>query len=236
MSSLTLTRSVKALVLALAVLFAASPAASAAPHDYLRLGDRGPRVAAWQADLNTVSEARLAVDGIFGPKTDRATRRFQADAGLAPDGIVGPRTQRALQQQTARTASVRVFFSDISGGDCSRTSSVQRTVAFPAVLRGALTELLQGPTQAERQHLEGSLFGPHTAGLLRDVQIRGRTAHVDFDPALTGINNVSTSCMRAALTAQLDATATQFPTVDDAVYSIGGERCRFQELIGTASC
>jgi hypothetical protein len=239
MSSASLVTAVKALVLAVVVLVTAAPPAAATPYELLRRGDRGPAVASWQADLNMVTAPPLAVDGIFGPLTERATRRLQADAGLHVDGIVGPRTRRALEQQrdAGRTVPVDVFFSaDVPANGCASVTSVQRRVAFPAVLRGALTELLSGPTLSEQQRLGGSLFGPRTAGLLRDVQIRDRVAYIDFDPALTTVNNITTSCNRAALAAQLDATATQFPTVDRAVYSIAGEPCRCQELLGGAPC
>jgi peptidoglycan hydrolase-like protein with peptidoglycan-binding domain len=35
-------------------------------------------------------------DGVYGPKTRAAVRRFQRKNGLAPDGIAGPQTLAAL--------------------------------------------------------------------------------------------------------------------------------------------
>lgn len=39
------------------------------------------------------------LDGIFGPKTDEALRRYQRGAGLYPDGICGPKTWAMLLGQ-----------------------------------------------------------------------------------------------------------------------------------------
>jgi phosphatidylserine/phosphatidylglycerophosphate/cardiolipin synthase-like enzyme/peptidoglycan hydrolase-like protein with peptidoglycan-binding domain len=51
----------------------------------------------WYQDaLNRLDSAGLAVDGIVGPLTRAAVRRFQARKALAVDGIVGPNTERAL--------------------------------------------------------------------------------------------------------------------------------------------
>jgi len=38
----------------------------------------------------------VAIDGIFGPRTDELVRGFQTALGVASDGIVGPITWRAL--------------------------------------------------------------------------------------------------------------------------------------------
>jgi hypothetical protein len=67
----------------------------------LRKGDRGPAVAAVQRRL------RLSADGVFGPLTYRAVRRFQRRNRLAVDGIVGPITRRALRLRPFSAASVR---------------------------------------------------------------------------------------------------------------------------------
>jgi len=71
------------------------PATPVATGPTIRRGARGSVVQRLQRRLNAHG-ARLAVDGIFGPATDRAVRSFQANRRLAVDGIVGPRTWAAL--------------------------------------------------------------------------------------------------------------------------------------------
>ena len=56
---------------------------------------RGADVAALQGALNE-SGASLVVDGVFGPESEAAVRRFQGANDLDVDGIVGNRTRRSL--------------------------------------------------------------------------------------------------------------------------------------------
>jgi peptidoglycan hydrolase-like protein with peptidoglycan-binding domain len=72
------------LLLVLAVL---APAAQAAPSG---------NVAALQVALRAVNTYGGAIDGLRGPMTKRAVRRFQRRKHLAVDGIAGPQTRRAL--------------------------------------------------------------------------------------------------------------------------------------------
>ena len=55
-----------------------------------------PEVAALQVGLHKRGVYRGTVDGVLGPGTERAVRRFQHRAGLSADGVPGPRTRKAL--------------------------------------------------------------------------------------------------------------------------------------------
>ena len=77
------------------------PSRSATPPASLSIGDRGPAVAAWQRDVNRTRPGNpIETDGIFGPRTQRATMIFQRQVGLTPAGlgVVGPTTRAALER------------------------------------------------------------------------------------------------------------------------------------------
>lgn len=59
-------------------------------------GSSGPEVSALQLRLRRLGFYDGPVDGIYGPRTEEAVRRFQSSVGLKPDGLVGPSTRSAL--------------------------------------------------------------------------------------------------------------------------------------------
>jgi peptidoglycan hydrolase-like protein with peptidoglycan-binding domain len=97
-------RSARSLAIVLAVLLVL-PAVSSAR--VLRRGMHGPNVMKVQKHL------RLPADGIFGPATKRAVKRFQHTHGLVADGVVGPATWAALKaprhKASGRTGAVQTL-------------------------------------------------------------------------------------------------------------------------------
>jgi hypothetical protein len=137
-----------------------------------------------------------------------------------------------VQASPGGSSSARVYFPRGGPGlDCDRVFPLRRTVRTPAVLRGALQSLLSGPTASERRRGYGGWFSARTAGMLRSVRLSRGIAYVDFRDFRRIIPNASSSCGSALLLAQLDCTATQFPTVRRAIYSFNGSRRAFYEWL-----
>jgi murein DD-endopeptidase MepM/ murein hydrolase activator NlpD len=65
----------------------------------LRVGSQGELVAHVQTKLGVAS------DGIFGPQTDAAVRKYQLSAGLEVDGIVGLATWSSLFEQASASGA-----------------------------------------------------------------------------------------------------------------------------------
>jgi N-acetylmuramoyl-L-alanine amidase len=70
------------------------------PDGILQRGDEGPKVKQVQRALKELNFDPKSIDGIYGPLTEDAIRRFQSMyAALANDGIYGPNTRRFMQME-----------------------------------------------------------------------------------------------------------------------------------------
>ena len=67
------------------------------PTSTLKKGDSGTQVKRLQECLNYIMKIKLAVDGSFGPATDKALRDFQKKYKLTVDGSCGPKTRAKLK-------------------------------------------------------------------------------------------------------------------------------------------
>ena len=73
------------------------------------LGETSPlprdKIRWMQTALARVGGARLAIDGIWGPRTAAALRAFQAQRGLPADGVFSPTTEAALRAAFAASGA-----------------------------------------------------------------------------------------------------------------------------------
>jgi murein DD-endopeptidase MepM/ murein hydrolase activator NlpD len=89
--------------LSLVCLFALALTSAATPTGNLENAATGnPENAALQVGLRKHGLYRGTVDGVLGPGTESALRKFQRQAGLAADGVPGARTRRALGRYGTR--------------------------------------------------------------------------------------------------------------------------------------
>jgi peptidoglycan hydrolase-like protein with peptidoglycan-binding domain len=74
----------------------------------LRVGSVGEQVRQWQSILAGAGLlGQGEIDGRFGPRTEAATKAFQAQLGVEPDGVVGPDTRAATARLFAWLSAQR---------------------------------------------------------------------------------------------------------------------------------
>ena len=155
-----------------------------------------------QVQLLQQALGAIKVDGVFGPETEEAVRKFQASRGLTVDGVVGPLTGAALRSgsSTAFTANVSVVMPGASssqqGGTAAPASAHSATtgstedVAHVATITSSAKAEGPGEVAAEREasdkspdsavkRLQSALrlsadgeFGPQTEAAVRRLQAR----------------------------------------------------------------
>ena len=109
----------------------------------LKRGSRGDEVVTLQKKLKQWGYYDGAVDGVFGPGTEKAVQYFQQKNGLTADGVVGAKTAAALgmtlsgsgqtaQADNSSDRSVRLLAACIYGE--SRGEPYKGQVAVGAVI------------------------------------------------------------------------------------------------------
>jgi peptidoglycan hydrolase-like protein with peptidoglycan-binding domain len=129
-----------------------------------------PNVAALQVALHARGLYTGTIDGVVGPSTTTAVRRFQRRARITVDGVAGPQTRRALGRYGRRRFGARLLNIGRSGWDVAALQFALATHGFPSGT------------------FDGG-FGPHTDAALRRFQ--------RF--ALLGIDGVAGPATYAAL-------------------------------------
>ena len=88
-------------------------------------------MAALQVALRAHAVYAGSVDGLSGPATTAAIRRFQAAKGLTADGLVGPQTRRALGALGRHPVGSRPLRLGRSGWDVAALQFALETHGFP---------------------------------------------------------------------------------------------------------
>jgi murein DD-endopeptidase MepM/ murein hydrolase activator NlpD len=89
-------------------------------------------VAALQVALRALGHYDGSIDGIRGPGTRMAVRRFQQRRGLAVDGIAGPATRRALGRRGRPAIASRAVVGGVRGWDVSALQFLLAWRGFPS--------------------------------------------------------------------------------------------------------
>jgi len=146
-----------------------------------------------------------------------ATTGTTATTSSTPTTTSAPTTATSSTAEPTTTAAqgtATVYFSTEDGSDCGDVSPFTRTVqAQQPDLGTALTELLAGPTEAEREAGASSFFSSETFDSLAAISFDSGSpglTRIDFKDLPALIPNASTSCGSEALLAQLNQTVLQF--------------------------
>jgi murein DD-endopeptidase MepM/ murein hydrolase activator NlpD len=103
------------------------------------VASRDAGIAALQVALRTRGLYAGSIDGLKGPLTSAATKRFQRRAGLAPSGLAGMNTREALGRYGRHVLGSRLLARGTRGWDVSSLQFLLAWHGFPsATIDGVL--------------------------------------------------------------------------------------------------
>jgi len=141
---------------------------------------------------------------------------------LVPGSVSVTATPATITTPPANLA-LKVFFGNQVRNpktwQCRTVASVMRTIPnTKAVARGALRELLQGPSRVDST--TGFFTSINPGVTIKELMINNGIARVDFSQAL--VSGVETPCLKDGIRAQITQTLKQFPTVRSVIISVNG--------------
>lgn len=124
--------------------------------------------------------------------------------------------------ESVESLKINVFFNNDQLNpdfNCERVFSVERIIPkTQAIARASLEELLKGPTEKEKRN--GFSTSINFGVIIQKITIENGIARVDFNEQLE--YQVGGLCRVIAITAQIEETLKQFPTVNKVIISING--------------
>ena len=197
-------------------------------------------------DADAIADLWLTSSGddiVLGDGTGKAWAVVTADTGepsfvrldatiLHADLVREVQAPDVSSSESPRSVTqVDVFFGMTGAEACVADQPVAREIEGPGVARGALTELLEGPTPQESNLDIASPFSANTAGTLNDITIEDGVARVDFVDFSVQVD--TDACTKSAIVDSLDKTLLQFPTVTSTRYSFDGDVTAWEEWLGS---
>ena len=155
-----------------------------------KVGSRGEEVKAIQQELKDRGLYQGSVDGIFGPATEEAVKKFQRQQGLSADGIAGPQTLKKLgitigSIPQANEANVNLLARIISAE--ARGEVYEGQVAVGAVILNRI----EHPSFPDT--LSGVIYQPGAFTAITDGQFNEPVAESAYRAARDALNGIDPS-------------------------------------------
>jgi peptidoglycan hydrolase-like protein with peptidoglycan-binding domain len=171
------------------------PITTTSHHITLSAGSEGRQVRLLQRALG------IAVDGVYGPETEAAVRRFQSTRGLTVDGIVGARTSHALAVHAPPVLSGAAVLRNLAGETSEPApGEVREAVSSPGATGTlAVAGTPEGTGSAVSATVGSAASGGETAG--------GAAASDAGNGGTVALEGTGTSGTAAAIVAETPAPA-----------------------------